>query len=426
VSSKSNLPETSLPRIVIVGAGFGGLALAQNLDTTQYQVVLIDKNNYHQFQPLFYQVATAGLEPSAITFPLRKLFQQKTVHFRMASLERVEADEKYLITNIGRINYDFLVIATGADNNFFGNQNLEKYSYGLKSISEALAIRNLILENFEKALSETDEELKKALLNITIVGGGPTGIEMAGAISEMRKYILEKDYPELDDQMMKIVLIDSSTKLVKSMQPFSSEKCEKYLTEMEVDIIFNDRVKDYDGYTYTLQSGATHHTKCLIWAAGIKPIKIEGLDEASWTNTGRINTDRFNKIITNQHIYAIGDIAYQTEEKYPEGYPQVAPVAMQQADHLAVNFNQNFFKKDPLPFVYIHKGSMATVGRNKAVAEFPNGWNIKGFWAWAVWLFVHLMSIIGSKNRVVIIFNWLWSYITYDQPLRLIIKGKQR
>ncbi len=423
---KANIAETSQKRIVIVGGGFAGLQLARKLAKQDYQVVLIDKNNYHQFQPLFYQVATAGLEPSTISFPFRKIFQKsKNVHIRVAEVKAVRTEQNQLDTSIGVVDYHYLVIAIGADTNFFGNKKMMELAYPMKSVTEALDLRNNILQNYEDALSETDKDKRKQLMTVVVVGGGATGVEVAGTLAEMRKSILPKDYPELDFKMMQVYLLEGSPKVVGVMSENASKKAEEYLNELGVNVFLNTRVKDYDGENVFLENGKTIPTKTLVWAAGVTGNKIEGLKPEVITPTNRLKVDRHNKVEGCDAVFAIGDIAFMTEEKYPKGHPQVAQVAIQQAVALSKHFKDLSENKTSKEFSYKDLGSMATVGRNKAVADLPNI-KFAGFFAWLVWMFIHLMSIVGGKNRLFAFINWAWSYFTFDQSLRLIIKTKSR
>ncbi len=423
---KANIAETSQKRIVIVGGGFGGLQLARKLLKSDYQIVLIDKNNYHQFQPLFYQVATAGLEPSTISFPFRKIFQNKTnIHIRVAEVNAVRSVDNQLDTSIGVIDYDYLVIAIGADTNFFGNKKMMELAYPMKSVSEALGLRNAILQNYEDALSESDKEERKRLMNIVVVGGGATGVEIAGTLAEMKKSILPKDYPELDFKMMQVYLLEGSPKVLNVMSENASSKAEYYLKQLGVNVFLNSRVKDYDGENVFLENGKELPTKTLVWAAGVVGNKIQGLNAEVLTPSNRIKVDRNNRVEGCENIYAIGDIACMTEEKYPKGHPQVAQVAIQQAVALSKHFKNISTNKSSVGFSYKDLGSMATIGRNKAVADLPNI-KFAGFFAWLVWMFIHLMSLVGGKNRLFAFINWAWSYITFDQSLRLIIKPKTK
>jgi NADH:ubiquinone reductase (H+-translocating) len=418
-------PEKSQQKIVILGAGFGGLKLARLLaNNQQFQILIIDRNNYHQFQPLLYQVATAGLEPSSISFPIRKIFQKKkNVFIRIADIERVDPETKNVITNKGRFNFDKLVIALGTTTNFFGNTKIEENSIGLKTVSEALYIRNQILKNYENALVSENEEIRESALNIAIVGGGPTGVELAGAIAELRNNILPKEYPELDFSKMNIFLIEATDRLLGSMSPSSSKKAQKYLLNLGVKIQLNTMVNGYEGNNVITDSGNILSSN-VIWAAGMKGTTLTGLPQEAVTQNGRIEVDEFNKVKGMDNIFAIGDIALMKTPQYPNGHPQVAPGAIQQAENLAKNFIRERTHKKLEPFTYKEKGTMATVGRNLAVVELPF---IKfgGFFAWVTWMFVHLMSILGIKNRFFIFINWLTNYFTYNLSLRLIIKPRK-
>jgi NADH dehydrogenase len=422
---KANIAESSKKRIVIVGGGFGGLKLARELANSNYQIVLLDKNNYHQFQPLYYQVATAGLEPSAIAFPFRKIFQKATnISIRVAEVYKIITSENKIETDIGIINYDYLIIAIGADTNFFGNTKLIEKAKPMKSVSEALALRNTILQNYEAALTAEDEDTKTGLLNIVVVGGGPTGVEVSGSMAEMKKFVLPKDYPEIDFNKMQIHLLEGGPKLLGPMSEQASKKAKEYLEELGVEVSFNTVVKDYDGKNVLLANGDTLRTDTLVWAAGVIGNKIEGISNDVLTKANRIKVDAFNKVEGTANVYAIGDIALMSADiKFAGGHPQVAQVAIQQANLLAKNLLSLLNKKPLKPFKYKDLGSMATVGRNKAVADLP-GIKFQGFFAWLIWMFIHLMSIVGVKNRILIFINWAWSYATYDQSLRLIIKQK--
>jgi len=421
-----NIPESNQKRVVIVGAGFGGLALAQELSGSDFQVVLIDKNNYHQFQPLFYQVATAGLEPSSISFPLRKIFHsKKNVLIRVTDVIQILSGTNEVETGLGLINYDFLVLATGADTNFFGQKNIEANAIPMKSVSEALYLRNTLLQNFEKALTTSDADEKAGLLNIVVVGGGPTGVEVAGTLEEMRTTVLPKDFPEIDFNQMRIYLMEGSPKLLAAMSEGASKKAKEFLEKLGVIVQTGTVVKDFDGKTVVLSDGKTIRSNTLIWAAGIKPNVLNGLREDVIVKGGRIKVDSFNKVDGYANIYAIGDLCAMPSEKYPNGHPQMAQPAMQQGARLGKNL-VNLVKKQPLvPFSYTDLGSMATVGRNLAVADLPFI-KLQGFFAWLIWMFIHLMSIVGVKNRLLIFINWCWNYITYDQSLRLIIRPREK
>lgn len=416
-----HIPEPAFKRIIIIGGGFAGLKLARKLSNTKYQVVLIDKNNFHQFQPLFYQVATAGLEPSAISFPFRRIFQnKKNVHFRMAKLKSVDTGEKVIHTNIGRLHYDYLMICTGAQTNYFGLKNIEQNALGMKTTGEALTIRNTIIRNFEKALNTDDLKEQEAYLNIVIIGGGPTGVELAGAIAEMKKYVLPKDYPELDFNRMHIYLFEAAAAVLSAMSEFSSKKSHNYLEKLGVIVRTNTAVKDFDGDTVFLENESIH-SKTVLWAAGISSKRIKGFPDEVYGKGGRIQVDAYNHIEGLEGVFVLGDAAYMEEEKYPNGHPQVAQVALQQASNFVQNLDRFERKIPPKKFQYKDLGSMATIGRNLAVADLPFV-KLKGFIAWMTWLFVHLMSILGVKNRLFIFLNWAWNYITFDQTLRLLLK----
>ncbi len=420
-----NIPETDKKRVVIVGGGFAGLKLALKLHRKKFQIVMLDKNNYHLFQPLLYQVAMSGLEPSAISFPLRKVFQNTGIFFRMAELESVHPDKNELITDIGRIKYDFLVLATGAKTNFFNQEQIEKYTLQMKSAPDALYIRNRTLENFEKALNKKDEEDVKSYLNVAIIGGGPTGVELAGAIAEIKKYVMPKDYPELDLQNMKIMLFEASSRLLSGMSETASVTASKYLDDLGVEVFTGTPVKNYDGRTLTLPDDVTVDVKTVIWAAGITSDKIAGLELSSYGRNNRLIVNSFNQITGYLNIFALGDNSLMTEPAFPNGHPQVAQVALQQANCLAYNLKQMIANKPLHEFHYTDKGSMATVGRHLAVADLPFA-KFKGYFAWLLWSVVHLFSIVGVKNKIFVLLDWSWKYITYDQSLRLLVKHKTR
>jgi NADH:ubiquinone reductase (H+-translocating) len=420
-----NIPKTNQKRVVIVGAGFGGLQLAQRLaNSNDFQIVLIDKNNYHQFQPLFYQVAMAGLEPSSIAFPLRKVFQSyANVHVRVTGVSRVNTETQTVETKIGTIDYDFLVLAMGTTTNFFGMQNIIDNAMPMKSVSEALALRNRLLQNFEDALAAESLEERQGLMNVVIVGGGPTGVEIAGTLAEMKRHILPKDYPELNFDAMQIYLYESSAEVLEVMSDEASVAAKKYLTDLGVNLRLGIRITDFDGKYATTNSGDKLRANNLIWAAGVKPNSIDGLPAEIFGRGGRMKVNEFNQIEGFKNIFALGDLALMTEEKYPNGHPQLAQPAIQQGKLLAKNLKQIVIGQSPKAFVYKDLGSMATVGRNLAVVDLPF-WKFQGFFAWLTWMFVHLIAIVGVKNRLLIFINWLWNYVTYDQSLRLIIKPK--
>jgi NADH dehydrogenase len=421
-----NIPETAQKRIVIIGAGFGGLKLAQQLVGSGYQIVLIDKNNYHQFQPLFYQVATAGIEPSSILFPLRKIFQkQKDVYIRVAEVYSVDPNKKELQTSLDTVWYDYLVICTGVNSNFFGMKNMEEYAIPMKSASEAMALRNRLLQSFEKAVTLRDQNARKSLLNVIVVGGGPTGVEVAGAIAEMKKFVLPKDYPDLNFDVMQITLVEGLPALLGGMSEHASEKALIYLKRLGIKVMLNTRVTDFDGNTITFSDNTKIETKTVIWAAGISGVIPAGFPNETISRGNRILVDDYNKVKGFEDIFAIGDVSLMLTPGFPSGHPQVAQVAIQQGRNLSLNFmlmRRNTMLK---PFKYIDRGSMATIGRNRAVADLPFI-RFSGFIAWLTWMFVHLMAIVGVKNRLLIFINWMWNYITYDQSLRLILWASKK
>lgn len=418
-----NIPDNGQRRLVIVGAGFGGLKLALKMARNDRQIVVIDRNNFHQFQPLFYQVATAGLEPSAISFPLRKIFQHHSnVHFRIAELEKIHPDSQTIHTSLGDLAYDELVLAMGAGTNFYGNSGLETHALAMKSTGEALLLRNTILEHFEQALNTPDEAERQALMNVVIVGGGPTGVELAGAIAEMKKYVLPKDYPELDFSKMQIHLFEAADRLLAAMSEGASARSLGYLKKLGVDVRLGAMVAQYDGHTLELSEGEQLQTKTLIWAAGIRAQSAFGLPESCTGPGNRLLVDEYNQLKGIKGVYAIGDQSLMITEEKPKGDPQVAQTAIQQAVALAKNLKAGEHR---FPFKYKDKGSLATIGRNLAVADLP-GIHFGGFLAWVLWLFVHLMAILGTKNRLFIFLNWAWSYLTYDQSLRLMIRSASK
>ena len=420
----ANLPETGQKRIVIIGAGFGGLTLAQKLCKYDVQVVLVDKNNFHQFQPLFYQVAMAGLEPSSIAFPLRKIFHhQKNIHVRVTVVNSVNTTIKQLQTDIGVINYDYLVLGMGADTNYYGMENIQKHAMPMKSVSEAIYLRNRVLQNFEDALSEPDEVEQEGLMSVVVVGGGPTGVEVSGTLAEMKNIILPKDYAELDFNKMKIYLFQSSNGVLPGMSDQAAEKGADYLKALGVTLRLGERIADFDGKYATTSKGDRIRTNNVVWAAGIKSNYIEGLNPASYAQNGRLLVNEISQVKGYEDIFAIGDQAMMISDEYPNGHPQMAQPAIQQGKLLASNLYQLIKGEKTEPFEYKDLGSMATVGRNLAVVDLPY-WRFQGGFAWLVWMFVHLMGILGLKNKVMVFINWLWNYITYDQSLRLIIKPK--
>ncbi|MDQ6842936.1 MAG: NAD(P)/FAD-dependent oxidoreductase [Bacteroidota bacterium] len=413
-------------KIIIVGGGFGGLKLARKFTGKKgIDVTLIDRFNFHQFQPLFYQVATAGLDASDISFPLRKAFhKENNIHFRMATVTSIDVTNKKVITDEEEYSFDKLVLATGADTNFFGNQQLIDHTFPMKSTVEALQIKYRLLRNMEEALYAKNEADLKERLTIVVVGGGPTGVEMSGAIADMRRFVLPKDYPELDFNKMQIYLIEGSPETLSTMSEKSSRESLEYLKKLGVIVKTETMVKDYDGKTVTMQNGESIDSCLVIWAAGIKGNIPAGINKDLIVKGNRIKVDRYNRVTGLEDIYAIGDVAYMETEKYPHGHPQVASVAIAQGEWLGKNLLETL-KKDPIlkEFEYHDKGSMATVGRNLAVVDIPKPkLHFKGFFAWLIWMGLHLFLLLGIKNRLSVFSNWIYNYITYDQNLRLIFR----
>ncbi len=415
-------------KVVIVGAGFGGLKLARKLNNKPgFEVILVDKFNYHQFQPLFYQVATAGLDASNISFPLRKVFQKsKNTRVRLATLERVEPGNNLILTDLESIHYDVLVLAMGADTNFFGNASMEEFAFPMKSTTESLQLRNHLLQNFEKAVAINDPEELAKLMNVVVVGGGATGVEVSGALAEMKKYVLPKDYPELDFSKMNIYLLEGGEKTLATMSEKSAAQSRKYLERLGVKVMTRTLVKDYDGEIVRLDNGESIASNVVIWSAGIRGNVPAGIDPDLVVKGNRLKVDRYCRVMGFENIYAIGDLAYMETPKFPKGHPQVAPVAMQQAELVAGNLKLIERKSSPerqFEFEYRDKGSMATVGRNKAVVDIPRPkMHFSGLFAWLIWMSLHLMLILGVKNRFFVFSNWLYNYFTYDQNLRLIFR----
>lgn len=418
-----NIPKTNLPRIVIIGGGFAGIAFAQKLKNQQVQVVLIDKHNYHTFQPLLYQVATGGLEAGSIAYPIRKVVQEyKNFYFRLGSVNHIDKLNNTVIADIGEISFDYLVIATGSKTNFFGNTEIERNSMSMKTIPQSLNIRSLILENFEQALLLNDESERNSLINFCLVGGGPTGVELAGALAEMKNAILQKDYPDLDISKMQINLIQSGDRILNTMSEKSSAAAEKYLVNLGVKVNKNIRVTSYDGRIITTNSTQTFDTATVIWTAGVMGNAIEGLAaSALMQNVERFKVNEFNQVAHYDNIFAIGDIALMTTPEFPQGHPMLAQPAMQQGKLLGENIIRKIKGEKMKPFEYKDKGSMATIGRNKAVVDLPR-YHFHGVFAWFVWMFVHLISLIGFKNKAVVFLNWVYNYIRFDREGRLIIR----
>lgn len=423
---RANIKRNEQRRVVVVGGGLGGLKLVSSLRDTDFQVVLVDKNNYNQFPPLIYQVASAGLEPSNISFPFRRLFQGwKNFFFRMAEVQHIDTKEKAIKTSIGTIHYDDLVLAAGATTNFFGNKNIEASALPMKSVSESMRLRNTILQNLERAETEDNEARKQALMNIAIVGGGPSGVEIAGVLAEMKQTILPRDYPDLDTSCMHIYLINATPRLLGAMSERSSREAEKALKELGVEVMTNCMVTDYVDKELVLKDGQRISAETVIWVSGIKANNIDGIPTESIGHAGRILVDRFNRVKGLKDVYAIGDqCIVEGDEAYPYGHPQLAQVAIQQAKTLAKNLIRQEKGETEQPFSYHNLGTMATIGRKKAVVEIGK-LKFGGFFAWLLWLIVHLRSILGVKNKTIVFLNWMWSYMNYKQSLRLILKAKR-
>jgi len=416
-----NIPKVSLPRVVVIGAGFAGLKLARNLNTKHYQLVLIDKNNFHTFQPLLYQVASSGLEPDSIAYPIRKTLQGKpNTYYRLAEVENINFEKTEVVTNIGVVQYDHLVIATGATNNFFGNKNLEENAAPMKSLIDALDLRSKILGNFEKALNTTDLEERDRLMNFVIVGAGPTGVELSGALAELKNKILPKDYPDLDLRQMKINLVEAAPNVLAAMSEESSVKAEKYLKDLGVSIWKDTFVKEFKDNVIST-SGETFYSTNLIWAAGVMGELPRGIDAKIIGRGNRILINEYCALQNDPKVFVLGDVGLIHSELYPNGLPMLGSVAMQQGDYLAHSFNRIAKNKKVKPFVYSDKGTMATIGRNQAVVELGK-FKFQGVLAWFVWMFVHLMLLVGFRNRAVVFINWAWNYIKFNNGSRVIVR----
>ena len=419
-----NIPNIGLPRVVIVGCGFAGLKFLQKINSKNYQTVLLDKNNYHTFQPLMYQVASSGLEPDSIVYPIRKVFKdKKNFHFRMTEVVEVDAESKEITTKIGPLQYDYLVIATGAVTNFFGMKNIQKFGFTMKSLIESLDLRSIILQNFEKALNTSNLEERSHYMNFVIVGGGATGIELAGALAELKKNILPNDYPDLDIRQMQIHVVEASDRILPGMSDTASSKSYKFLKKLGVNVWLNTTVSDYDGNT-AITSAADFNTKTLIWSAGVTGAPIGNLDNRL-NRSNRILTDDFNKVKEEDNVFAIGDVACIESEMEGRGHVMLASVARQQGIRLGKNLNAIAKNKKMTPFRYKDRGSMATIGRNRAVVDLPF-LKFSGTIAWFVWMFLHLMLLVGFRNRLIVFVNWSWSYLKYEQGLRLIVRETKR
>ena len=423
---RANIRINELTRVVIVGAGLGGLELAMHLRKSGFQVVIVDKNNYNQFPPLIYQVASAGLEPSSISFPLRRIFQGYKQYFcRMAEVKDIDVKEKAIHTSVGTIHYNYLVLAMGGTTNFFGNEDIERHALPMKTVEDAMALRNHILLALERAETEEDAEKRQKYMNFVIVGGGPSGVEIAGALAEMKKDIVPKDYPDLADRMH-IYLLNSGNRLLKAMDPASSATAERDLKQMGVHVRNGWRVTDYKDNVVSVGNGETIESTTVIWVSGIKANSIGGVPQESVGHAGRLLTDRFNRVKGMDDVFAIGDQSLvEGDPAWPLGHPQLAQVALQQADNVACNIMRKEEGKELKPFTYKDLGTMATIGRKHAVAEIGKA-KFGGLFAWLLWLVVHLRSILGVKNKFIVLLNWIWNYFNYKQSLRLVLRPKQR
>lgn len=420
-----NVPKVEKKRVVIVGGGFGGLELANKLCKSGFQVVLVDKNNYHQFLPMIYEVASAGLEPSSIAFPFRKIFQKrKDFYYRWADVTGVDSENSLIETSIGPLKYDYLVLATGTTTNYFGNENIENAAMPMKTVEEALAMRNTLLANLEKSLTAEDLKERQALQNIVIVGGGATGVEVSGALSEMKRFVIPKDYPEMEIHKVNVFLIEAGPRLLAAMSANASENAEKFLRGMGVNVMLNTLVQDYKDGKVILNNGMDIPTRTFIWVSGVIATSFDHISADMLGRGRRILVDEFNRVKGIENVFAIGDVCLQTEKDYPNGHPQLAQVAIQQGHLLASNLKKLENGKKLSAFHYRNLGSLATIGRNKAVADFKKV-RMHGWFAWIIWLVVHLRSILGIRNKVMVLLNWVWSYLTYDRSIRLIMAAKR-
>ncbi|WP_157472083.1 NAD(P)/FAD-dependent oxidoreductase [Neolewinella persica] len=422
MKTELNIPATDLPRVVVIGGGFGGLNFIKQLDNVHYQVVLFDRNNFHTFIPLLYQVATAGLEAPSIVGPLRKALRRKqNFHFRMLAVRDIKPEAKVVVTSAGSVSYDHLVIATGTEANFFGNTEIAKLGLPLKTLADARRLRNHLFQTLERLELTSAEEERQRLLTFLIVGGGPTGVEMAGALAELRDHVLKRDYPDSDIGKMRIILAEGSDQLLAAFSDRSSEDARADLEAMGVELFFGQFVEHYDGSVATFKGGEKLPCATLIWGAGVKGCLVPGLVE---TAVARSQYQVDDHLLVNgyDNIYALGDVAHRTTEDWPRGYPGVAQVAIQMGERLAKNLNAQAAGKEATPFTYLDKGNMATIGRNKAVADLANGWHFRGFLAWISWVVVHLYYLIGFRNRMLTLYSWVSNYFTYSRSIRLVME----
>ncbi|MGI4728905.1 MAG: NAD(P)/FAD-dependent oxidoreductase [Janthinobacterium lividum] len=414
--------NSSFPKVVIVGAGFGGIEMAKSLNNKEVDVLLVDKHNYHTFQPLMYQVATGSLEADSIAFSVRKNFEgQKNFRFRIAEVNKINTDKNSIETSIGDIEYDYLVLATGSTTNFFGNKEMEQHALPMKSIVEALNLRSAILQNLETALLMPTKEEREPYLTFVLVGAGPTGAELAGSIAEIRNYVLNKDYPELQKEEMKVYLVDFLPKVLANMSEQASKKAQQFLENMSVEVLTGVKVENYDGDVISFEGGRKINTKNVIWSAGVMGVVPEGFSKEQIARGNRISTDEVNRVTGLNNVFAIGDVSSSVSEAMPKGLPGVAPVAIQQGKHLAKNILHLIKNEPTVNFVYNDQGSMATIGRNKAVVDLGKI-KFQGFFAWLTWMFIHLVLLMGFRNKIVVFINWLGSYMSYNGGTRLIIR----
>lgn len=421
ITSRTRIEDLKKPRIIVIGGGFGGMEVIKRLQGVNAQVVLFDKYNHHTFQPLLYQVATSALQTNSIVYPFRKrFFNYPDFYFRLAEVKEINPETKSIETSIGSVKYDFLILAAGSATNYFGNAELEKNTLPLKTITDSIALRNRIIRNFELALLSDDELVTSSYMDYVIVGGGPTGVEVAGALAELKRHVFPRDYPELDMDAMRIHLVEASSRLLNGMSEHAGQKALKYLEELGVQVNLNNQLEHYDGYVARFNAMDPIPTRSVVWAAGVKAIQIKGLPQEVYGAAGRVLVNEFNQVQGLNHIYAIGDMALMASDEHPKGFPMMAAPAISQGQRLADNLKAVIRGKPMKPYRYVNKGSMATIGRNLAVADIK-GLHFSGFFAWFIWIFVHLMSLVSFRNRVAVFFSWMINYFSYDKSNRFII-----